>query len=195
MEKKKKSNRILILVLCFSVILLCAILGCSYYALKVSREKKVQRLHSTVSSQIQTVAELVTLKNVYSSVASVQKAYNGNVFKIAKISGVIRIGIPDIRSVNIQVSSDGKAVNVLLPHSAVLENALTSQELFSERNGIFVKVSTQELFDEINEAMEAQEEELIKSGALSDSDNQAAAILTNMLKACGFEKVTIRFQN
>ena len=165
--------------------------GAAWYGFRRSREAREVRLHQLVSSQIQTVAELVTVKNTYSSVAAVHP--RRGVFKIAKFTGVIRAGIPDVQAVRIQVSEDGRAASVRLPHAQILENSLTSQELFDENNGIFTKVSTQDLFDEIAQAMKEQEAAFLASGALSEADSQAAALLEAMLTGCGFESVQVRY--
>lgn len=175
-----------------AAVLVCAALVCHK---KVS-SVKVERLSAMVYSQVERVAELTVIKYNYGNVAVPKKsAVNGmaRAYSIVKFQGVIRMGLRDISQVSINVLGGGRAVEVVLPHSEVLDNTLFSQEVFDEKRSIFVPIATQEIFDEIKSEMMRTEELVVEEGFLQEADERMVQLIRAMLQGAGIKDADVRF--
>ena len=112
-------------------------------------------------------------------------------YSIIKFSGIVRAGIQNIDDVSFTISKDRKAINLTLPSSELLGNEIILQRVFDERQSIFVPITTQEIFDEIELAKEDSASEIISEGLLDDADKRAEEYITQLMKTLGFEKVII----
>ena len=65
-------------------------------------------------------------------------------------------------------------------------------EIFDEQQSIFVPITTQEIFDEIETARRSTVEELVDEGLLEEARVYAINIVNQHMKALGFNTVTIR---
>lgn len=163
-----------------------------YFAYRQFILVQVEKKHTTLSEQISQVAELTTIKDNYSDVVCVKKsaAYGmAKSYSIVKYTGIMRAGISDTTKIGFTISRDNKNVSVKLPHAVILGNELLEQEVFDEKNSIFVPITTQEIFAEIKSGMQTKEGELVQQGFLRDADAQVKKVISAMLIACGFEQV------
>ena len=169
----------------FLFVSLAALLA-AYYGWKKFTKIQIERKYSTISSQIQEVAELTAIKYTYNDVVSIKKSAVGGMSKaysIVKYTGIIRVGIRDV---------SGNSVSVKVPRSEILENALLSQEVFDEKDGVFVGVNTKEVMDEIKRAMESQLSQIKDSGIEKDADKKVKSLLESMIKGAGYESVSVK---
>lgn len=167
----------------------------AYYGWKRFTKEQIEKKYSTISSQILQVAELTAIKYTYNDVVSIKKsaaAGMSRAYSIVKYTGVIRVGIRDLSSVGINLSSDGKSVTVRVPRSELLENSLLNQEVFDEKDGVFVSVKTGEVMEEIKHAMEAQMVKVKDSGIVQDADKRVKSLLESMLRGAGYENVSVK---
>src|SRR5574344_1385420 len=172
----------------------CVVALGSYFGIKKFFQVKVENLHKTLSSQIENVAELTTLKNNYSDVVCIKKSTAGGMAKsysIVKYNGVIRAGVKDFSSIKINISKDAKKVTVTLHRVEVLGNGLISQEVFDEKSSIFVPITTQEIFTEIQNGMKSTQDEIVKQGFLIEAEYHLKSIVKTFLTSCGFEEIEI----
>ena len=178
----------------FLFVLLAALLA-AYYGWKKFTKIQIERKYSTISSQIQEVAELTAIKYTYNDVVSIKKSAVGGMSKaysIVKYTGIIRVGIRDVSDIGINISPDGNSVSVKVPRSEILENALLSQEVFDEKDGVFVGVNTKEVMEEIKRAMESQLSQIKDSGIEKDADKKVKSLLESMIKGAGYESVSVK---
>ena len=112
-------------------------------------------------------------------------------YSIVKFSGIVRAGIQNIDDVSFTISKDRKAIRLTLPSAELLGNEIILQRVFDERQSIFVPITTQEIFDEIELAKEDSASEIISEGLLDDADKRAEEYITQLMKTLGFEKVII----
>ena len=195
-EKKGKSLAAKIILRIVTVILIFA-LGCGtfYFVSKkfssffsVEKESK----SALVERQLSYCQELVTAKYRYSDIITLKKSSGfAKSYSIVKYSGIVRVGIADFTDVSYYLSTNEKTVTVRLPKMEVLGNEIVSQEVFDEKQSIFVPISTQEIFDEIESARAEALEDMIAQGILKESAEYAKKIITQFMYACGFEEVIL----
>ena len=75
----------------------------------------------------------------------------------------------------------------------MLGNEIVSQSVFDEKQSIFVPISTQDIFDEIERAKDEALEDMIAEGVLEEARDYAVRIITQFMLALGFEEVKIRW--
>ncbi|MBO4385419.1 MAG: DUF4230 domain-containing protein [Treponema sp.] len=194
LQKQKGSTIRLVKFFVFIFVILAACLG-AYYGWKKFTKIQIERKYSTISSQIQEVAELTAIKYTYNDVVSIKKSAVGGMSKaysIVKYTGIIRVGIRDVSDIGINISPDGNSVSVKVPRSEILENALLSQEVFDEKDGVFVGVNTKEVMEEIKRAMEGQLASIKESGIEKDADKKVKSLLESMIKGAGYDSVSVK---
>ncbi|MBQ0039526.1 MAG: DUF4230 domain-containing protein [Treponema sp.] len=158
-------------------------------------ETKIEKTHQALTNQVLHVAELTTLKNTYSDIVSIKKRGAGGMAKsysIIKYSGVIRVGVEDLSKSEISIENNGKDVVIKIPHCEILDNTLVSQEVFDEKTSIFVPITTQEIFNEIQMAMADFSLAAERRGLLKEADSHLSELVTATVKGFGFEKVTVK---
>lgn len=176
-----------------AVIIAASVFG--YVTWKKMYEVKIERTHQAISNQVLHVAELTTIKNSYSDIISIKKSAAGGMAKaysIIKISGVIRIGVEDLTKSKVDISADGREVEIKIPHCVLIDNTLVSQEVFDEKKSIFVPISTQEIFDEINMAMADYALAAERNGLVKEADARLIELVTATVKGFGIEKVKVK---
>ncbi len=172
--------------------LIIVLLGGGYYITRNKFTPKTEVNISVVMNQLTFCQELVTAKYQYSDIIAINKStFFAKSFSIIKYSGVIRIGIEDIKQSDIDIYKDGKAVRIKLPDVEVLGNDITGQEVFDESHSIFIPITTGEIFAEIEGAKEKTLEELIDDGILDEAREQAKKVIQQMMLAAGFEEVIV----
>ena len=194
-EKKSMFSFLLLLKVLLAVALVAFVAGGIYFAKKKFFRVEIERKRSAISAQILQVAELTAIKYQYTDVVGIKKtavAGMSRAYSIVKYTGVIRIGIEDLTRVNISIGDEGKSVTVTVPKAKVLENALLHQEVFDEKDGVFVSINTAEVIEEITKAMADKRSEISEENLLVQADKRVGDLLTAMLKGAGFEEVKVK---
>ena len=199
-KKSKKNSRggnslvvkiILRVVTIFVLVLVLA--GGSYLSLKRFMTVKTENKLALVDRQLSYCQELVTAKYRYSDIITLKKAAGwAKSYSIVKYTGLVRAGLADITDVSYSVSIDGKSITLSVPAAEVLGNEIVSQSVFDEKQSIFVPISTQEIFDEIERAKAEALEDMIAEGVLEEARDYAVRVITQFMLALGFEEVRIR---
>ncbi len=189
----KKAVKILIKI---AVILAAAavLAAAAYFGWKKLTSIQIEKKRVSVSNQIEKVAELTVYKNTYSDIVSIKKSAVAGLAKsysIVKYTGVIRAGIQDASRIKLDFSEDGKTVKALIPHSEILGNGIIEQEVFDEKQNIFIPITTEEIFTEIEKGMELSEERIIHSGFLSEADLRSKELVTVFLMTAGYQNVIV----
>lgn len=193
-KKNQKSvspffNKIIVRLV-WIIILLVIFAGASYFAItkltKVEKESKF----AMIDKQLSFCQELVTAKYRYSDIVTIKKTSGfAKSYSIIKYNGLIRVGIADFTDISYKLSLDGKTVKIKLPEAEILGNDILKQEVFDEKNSIFVPISTQEIFDEIDNARFQTQEDMLAEGILEDAELYAQQIIRQFLLSLGFEKI------
>ena len=177
-----------------SIIVIALVLACGgYFGFKKFTVVKSENKLALVDRQLSFCQELVTAKYRYSDIITLKKASGfAKSYSIIKYTGLIRAGISDITDISYSVSLDGKTITLSVPEAEILGNEVVSQSVFDEKQSVFIPISTQEIFDEIERAKTEAVEEMIAEGVLEDARDYSIRIITQFMLALGFEEVKIR---
>lgn len=189
--RKNKAKKIIIK---WTVILIVAFvfLSAAFFGLKKFNSVKYQKSNALIQQQLILCQELISAKFRYSDIVVVKKSMGfSKSYSIVKYSGLLRAGIGDISKIDFDLSKNGKSVTVKIPKAEILGNDLIEQEVFDEKQSIFVPITTQEIFNEIEEARRNIEESMIEEGFLDEARASAIKIISQTLHAAGFEEVKI----
>ena len=177
------------------LILLIILLGGGYFILskkilRVEPEKESRTL--IVLNQLSYCQELVTMKYFYTDIASTKKQYlKAKSYSLVKFTGVIRIGIQNLTDCDFEIYNEGKGLKIKMPDVEILGNDITSQEVFDESHSIFVPITLDEVFTEIEKAKQGTLEDLISDGILKDARENAKRVIQQIMMAAGFEEVIV----
>ncbi|MBP5601772.1 MAG: DUF4230 domain-containing protein [Treponema sp.] len=172
--------------------LLIVLLFGGYYVFTKKFAPKKEVNVAIVMSQLSLCQELVTAKNRYSDIVSVNKSkFLGKSFAIVKFTGIIRMGIPDITKSDIEVYNEGKSLRIRIPDVEVLGNEIESQEVFDEAHNIFIPITLDEVFTELEKKKNDTLEDLIDEGILNDARENAKKVIQQIMMAAGFEEVIV----
>ena len=176
-----------------TIIVIAAILaGGGWFGLKKFTTVKHENKIALINKQLSYCQELVTAKYRYSDIITLKKTAGwAKSYSIIKYTGVVRAGLADITDVSYSVSIDGKSITLNVPAAEVLGNEIVSQSVFDEKQSIFVPISTQDIFDEIERAKDEALEDMIAEGVLEEARDYAVRIITQFMLALGFEEVKI----
>ena len=145
-----------------------------------------------VTQQLLSVQELITQKYRYSDIITLKKSLGfSKSYSIVKFTGIIRAGIADVSKIEFKISSDKKTIKLKVPKSEVLGNDIVEQAVFDEKRSLFVPITTQEIFEEIDSVRNSIAEEIVGEGLLEDADREAHKAIMQMMYAIGFESVQI----
>lgn len=174
------------------LVLIMMILGGAYYVFTKKMEPKKEVSLLIVQNQLSYCQELVTVKYRYSDILSIKKSLGfSKSYSIIKYSGIIRIGIPDLSLCDIEVYNEGKSLKIKLPDVEVLGNDITSQEVFDESHSLFVPISLDDAFGEIERAKNSTLEELVDEGIMKDARENAKKVIQQIMMSAGFEEVIV----
>ena len=196
-EKKTKKRaglgtRILLRIVSIVVIVLILLCG-GFFAYKRLSVVKTESKLALVDRQLSYCQELVTAKYRYSDIITLKKSAGfSKSYSIIKYTGLVRAGIADITDISYSVSLDGKTITLSVPQAEVLGNEIVSQSVFDEKQSVFVPISTQEIFDEIDKAKAEAVEDMIAEGVLEEAREYAVRVITQFMLALGFEDVRIK---
>lgn len=197
-EKKQSSRKAglgtrIILRIVTIVLIALIVLGGGYFGFRRFTTVKTESKLALVDRQLSYCQELVTAKYRYSDIITLKKSAGfSKSYSIIKYTGLVRAGLADITDVSYSVSLDGKTITLSVPKAEVLGNEIVSQSVFDEKQSVFVPISTQEIFDEIDRAKDQAVEDMIAEGILEDARTYAVRIITQFMLALGFEEVKIR---
>ena len=164
-----------------------------YFGLKHFTAEKTENKTALIDRQLSFCQELVTAKYRYSDIITMKKTSGfAKSYSIIKYSGVVRAGIADITDVSYDVSIDGKTITLNVPSAEILGNEIVSQSVFDEKQSVFVPISTQEIFDEIEKAKAEAVEDMIAEGVLAEARDYAVRVITQFMLSLGFEEVQIK---
>ncbi|MCR5189392.1 MAG: DUF4230 domain-containing protein [Treponema sp.] len=180
----------IIVRLVWIIILALIFAGASYYAIHKLTKVETESRHAMVDKQLSFCQELVTAKYRYSDIVTLKKSSGfAKSYSIIKYTGLLRVGIADFTDISYNISLDGKTIKLKMPAAEILGNDLVKQDVFDEKDSIFVPISTQEIFDEIDQARIQTQEDLVAEGILEDAELYAQQIIRQFLLALGFEKI------
>ena len=198
MEEKKTKKRtglagkIILRIVTITFIVLLLLCG-GFIAYKRLSVVKTENKLALVDRQLSYCQELVTAKYRYSDIITLKKSAGfSKSYSIIKYTGLVRAGIADITDISYSVSLDGKTITLSVPAAEVLGNEIVSQSVFDEKQSVFVPISTQEIFDEIDKAKAEAIEDMIAEGVLEEAREYAVRVITQFMLALGFEEVKIR---
>lgn len=174
------------------LLLLIILLGAGYYVFTKKFTPQKETNLAVIMNQLSLCQELVTAKYRYSDIISIKKtvAFSKSL-SIIKYSGIIRIGIADITQSDFEVYNEGKALRIKIPDVEILGNDITSQEVFDENHSIFVPITIDDVFVEIEKAKDKTLEELVDEGVLDDARENAKKVILQIMLAAGFEEVIV----
>ena len=193
-EKKRAGlgTRLLLRIVTILTIALIILVG-GYIGFRRFTTVKTESKLALVDRQLSYCQELVTAKYRYSDIITLKKASGfAKSYSIIKYTGIVRAGIADITDVSYSVSLDGKTITLTVPAAEILGNEIVSLGVFDEKQSVFVPISTQEIFDEIEKAKSEAVEDMIGEGVLDDAKQYATRIITQFMLALGFEEVRIK---
>lgn len=145
-----------------------------------------------VTQQLMSVQELITQKYRYSDIITLKKSLGfSKSYSIVKFTGIIRAGIPDLSKIEFKISHDKKSIRLKVPKSEVLGNDIVDQAVFDEKRSLFVPITTQEIFEEIDSVRNSIAEEVVGEGLLEEADRDAHKVIMQMMYSMGFEAVQI----
>ena len=175
------------------VILVAALLCGGYFGFKRFTAVKSESKIAMVDRQLSFCQELVSAKYRYSDIITLKKTAGlAKSYSIIKYTGIIRVGIADFTDLSYSISLDGRKITLTVPKTEILGNEIVSQSVFDEKRSVFVPITTQEIFDEIEAAKKDAVEEMIAEGVLEDARDYAIKIITQFMLALGFEDVKIK---
>lgn len=176
-----------------SVVIVLLLLCGGYFGFKRFGIVRTETKLALVDRQLSYCQELVTAKYRYSDIITLKKSSGfAKSYSIIKYTGLIRAGIADITDVSYSVSLDGKTITLTVPPAEILGNEIVSQGVFDEKQSIWVPISTQEVFDEIEKAKAEAVEDMVAEGVLDEARDYAVRVITQFMLALGFEDVKIK---
>lgn len=194
--KKSGASRLVtkVILRIVTIVVIALILGAAaWFGLKKFTTVKYENKYALVDKQLSYCQELVTAKYRYSDIITLKKAAGwAKSYSIIKYTGVVRAGIADVTDVSYSISLDGKTITLAVPPAEVLGNEIVSQSVFDEKQSIFVPISTQDIFDEIDRAKTEALEDMIAEGVLDEAREYAVRIIRQFMLALGFEEVKIK---
>lgn len=197
-EKQKRDGfaKRLIMKVVLRIVTILVLLGALFFTSRLTFAKilkvTVAKKHALVERELAEVAELTLFKMRYSDIATIKKKNMlAKAYSIVRYVGTVRAGIASISDTEIYISEDGKIIDVILPHSEILGNDITSQEVFDEQRSIFLPITVQEIFDEIDAAKQQVAEELLGEGLLEESDARAQKLVRQMLSKLNFSEINV----
>ena len=193
-RKKGGRGRKIMIRLCLSLAIAGALCVGGWFGWQRLTAVKVERLRAMVSRELQYCAELTTVKNTYSNIVTLKRSTLWGLarsYTIARYTAVARVGIADLTKSEVHISEDGKSVVLRLPPVEVLSNAIVSQEVFDESRNVFVPITTQEVFDEIDRSREETLPALVAEGLVTEAETYTVTLMTRILTAIGFTSIRV----
>lgn len=156
---------------------------------------KTETNAAMVNSQLIYCQELIVGQYRYSDVIALKKkAGLAKSYSIIKYTGIIRAGIKELKDITYDISQNGTEILVRIPPAEILGNEIINQEIFDEKQSIFVRITTQDIFEEIKKAKIQVEENLIADNLLDEAWHHAATTIEQFMYNLGFETVIVKIK-
>ena len=204
MEKKKEKSSVhpiltkvvvrlvtivtLVLLATFVFVVLSTHIKRTYF----TEKKEVHE--AMVTRQLLSVQELITQKYRYSDIITLKKSLGfTKSYSIVKFTGIIRAGISDVSKITFKIydSYSGRLIKIKIPKAEILGNEIAEQSVFDEKRSVFVPITTQEIFEEIDAVRNSIAEEIVDQGFLEEANSTAQKTIIQMMYALGFDKVEV----
>lgn len=167
---------------------------------KVTEGEKVDS--SIVRGEIEKLVDLATVKYNYTNVVEYKNSkefkgleipYTTKTF-LLKYDGYIKGGI-DFSTVD--VKDQGKDLLVSLGPAKILDNVIEEEGvmIYNEREGIFNKLSFDDLYKVLNQEKSNMAKKALESGILKESEENAVEIIEGFLKGLGYKDINIIIKN
>ena len=192
--KKRSFLASLMLRLCTVAVVAAALFFGGRYGLEKFKETVLEKKHAMVERQLLDCAELVTCKMHYSDIITMKKkgAFgNTKSFAIIRYKGILRAGLKDVSRIKFYITDEGKKIKIRVPAAELLGNDILYQEIFDEQQSLFKRITTQEIFSEIENARKEAAMEIIEEGFLDEADSRVDEVLVQMMHNIGFTEIKI----
>lgn len=183
-------------------VIILIVAGIGFTVLKFKNTQSQEIISSNIEEKISRIVELSTIKYNYTDVLSYKNSKQLSGLNIPltqksfiiKYSGYLKAGI-DLNTMEIDMKSKD-TIHVSMEKAKVLENVIMEEEVkfFDEKDGIFNKLSFEDLYAVLVGEKEKMKEEAIGSGLLIEAESNAEEILISLLEEMGFENIIIRFR-
>lgn len=183
------------------LLLICVIILLSIFTLISIKNIKQENTitSSIVKEKLVKIKELATTKYSYTKVLELKnnKTINGidlpftEKYFLLQYDGYIKAGI-DLTKAKIDIKNKD-TITITLEKSKILDHVIdqSSIHLYDEKSSVFNKLQLQDMVTEISNQKPAVEQDVIKKGLLTESDNNAKTLLTELLQSLGFKNVNI----
>lgn len=183
------------------LLLICIIILLSIFTLiSIKNIKQKNTITSSiVKEKLVKIKELATTKYSYTKVLELKnnKTINGidlpftEKYFLLQYDGYIKTGI-DLTKAKIDIKNKD-TITITLEKSKILDHVIdqSSIHLYDEKSSVFNKLQLQDMVTEISNQKSTVEQDVIKKGLLTESDNNAKTLLTELLQSLGFKNVNI----
>jgi len=193
---KKKTKSII------SSLLVAVVLATGIYFFFQSRITTSSETESSnISESIVQILQLSTLEYNYTDVVSYKESTKYKDFNIPftekrfmiKYTGYIRAGY-DLSKVEIDIP-DSKTIHITIDHASITDNVINEEDVYvyDEKGSIFNNLKIADVYDILVEEKSNTKEKLLETGFLEEADEKARELITELMKAMGYENVVVRF--
>lgn len=149
----------------------------------------VQKLLKCSKLTVFTVlyTDVVALKK--SKALGLSKSYS-----IYKYFAEIEGGIENMEDCKFVIDRENQEIYVQLPEPQVIRHNIKKYEKFDEKDGIFCKISNEEILQEAENRKKAAEQKFIEYGFFEQVKNRAEDVISQMLDSLGYGSYDIFFQ-
>lgn len=204
-KKKKLTFRVIAILIIVIAVLLIVLMSLFIVKQQKTIEEQadkawvVENASATISvdvltSSIQEIGELATVKYVYTNAAQFTDSKQIKDFDIpltkksfiVKWDGVIKAGV-DVEKIDVTVNELKEKIVIELPQAKILSHELDedSLETLDETNNIFNQITVDDVNSFIGENKTFMEERAVENGLLEDAEDNAKILIKNFLESMG----------
>lgn len=187
--------------LVFSVFIGALLVSGIYIYVNTKVTTSMETTTSNISESITQILQLSTLEYNYTDVVTYKEANKFRDFDIPftqkrfmiKYTGYIKAG-SDLSNIEID-TPDADTVHVTIDHAQITDNVINEEDLYvyDEKGSIFNNLKIADVYEVLVEEKEKTQERLLADGFLEEADEKSEELITELLKAMGFENIVIRF--
>ena len=159
----------------------------------------------TINAEIQNIGELATVEYLYTDAGKFED--QGELFGrelpfsfttksfIVKWDGSIKAGV-DISRVRAEVNEAAKEIIVYIPKAEILSHEIKtgSVETLDEKNGLFNKISVEDIREFGTAGREAMEQRAVENGLLDQAFENAEGIILGLMEVATAEEAGYRIR-
>lgn len=171
-----------------------------FYNARQNNEREI--ISSTIEEKVSKIVELSTVKYNYTDIVTYRNSKELSGLKvpftekkfIVQYSGYIKAGV-DLSTIEVDIK-DPDTIHIVMEKAKILENTIIEEEVkfFDEKDGIFNKLSFEDLFAVLIGEKEKAKKQAIDRGLLNESQGNAEEILLSLLEEMKFKNIVIRFK-